>query len=121
RPRLRLSPRPDRRGGRYHRRSRAAVARVHGTPHRVRARERAQAIRSDPGSDMNVELLKALANATGPSGFEEPVQEIAAESLRQTCDEVKRDRLGNVIGVKKATRASIDQPLRLALMAHADE
>ncbi len=70
---------------------------------------------------MNVELLRALANATGPSGFEEPVQEIAAESLRLTCDEVKRDRLGNIIGVKKATRASKDQPLRLALMAHADE
>ena len=70
---------------------------------------------------MNVELLKALTNATGLSGFEGPVQEIAAESLRKTCDEVKLDRLGNVIGVKKATRASTDPPLRVALMAHADE
>lgn len=70
---------------------------------------------------MNVQLLRALTNAIGPSGFEEPVQEIAADRLRETCDEVRRDRLGNVIGVKKATRASGDPPLRLALMAHADE
>jgi endoglucanase len=70
---------------------------------------------------MNVELLKALTNAPGLSGFEESVQEIATASLRQTCDEVKRDRLGNVIGLKKARRASSDPPLRLALMAHADE
>jgi putative aminopeptidase FrvX len=70
---------------------------------------------------MNVELLKALTNAPGISGFEGPVQEIATASLRQSCDEVKRDRLGNVIGIKKARRASSDPPLRLALMAHADE
>ena len=53
--------------------------------------------------DMNVELLRELSNAPGLSGFEESVQEIAAASLRQTCDEVRRDRLGNVIGLKKAT------------------
>lgn len=70
---------------------------------------------------MNVELLKALTNAPGLSGFEEPVQEIATARLRETCDEVTRDRLGNVIGRKKAGRASSDPPLRLALMAHADE
>lgn len=70
---------------------------------------------------MNVELLKALTNAPGLSGFEEAVQEIAAASLRDVCDEVKRDRLGNVIGIKKARRASSDRPVRLALMAHADE
>ena len=70
---------------------------------------------------MNVELLKALTNAPGLSGFEEPVQAIAAASLERTCDEVKRDRLGNVIGLKKAKRASSAPPPRLALMAHADE
>jgi endoglucanase len=70
---------------------------------------------------MNVELLKALTNAPGLSGFETHIQEIATAGLRQTCDEVKRDRLGNVIGVRKARRTSSDPPLRLALMAHADE
>lgn len=70
---------------------------------------------------MNVELLRELSNAPGLSGFEESVQEIAAARLRQTCDEVRRDRLGNVIGFKKARRASSDPPPRLALMAHADE
>ncbi|HZS90078.1 MAG TPA: M20/M25/M40 family metallo-hydrolase [Chloroflexota bacterium] len=70
---------------------------------------------------MNVELLKALTNAMGLSGFEGPVQEIAAASLKETCDEVRRDRLGNVIGVKKARRVSGEPPLRLALLAHADE
>src|SRR5262249_25050468 len=121
RPRLRLLPRPDRGGGRYHRCARAAIARVHDTPHRVRACERAHAIRRDSPDDMNVELLKALTNAPGLSGFEEPVQEIATATLSRTGEGVKRDRLGNGIGLKKARGASSDPPLRLALMAHADE
>jgi len=39
--------------------------------------------------------------------------------LEDTCDEVKTDRLGNVIGLKLATGE--EEPLRVVLAAHCDE
>jgi endoglucanase len=69
---------------------------------------------------MNAELLARVSNAVGISGFEDEVQEIAAEVLAGCCDETRRDRLGNVIGVKRA-KGSSAEPLRVLLAAHADE
>jgi len=72
---------------------------------------------------MNRRLLKRIGNAPGVPGFENAAQDIAAEVLGTCCDEVTRDRLGNVIGLKKATirpkRGS--RPIRLMIAAHADE
>ncbi len=72
---------------------------------------------------MNHELLKSVGNAPGVSGFEDGVQAVAMDVLRGCCDEVRRDRMGNVIGLRKATRppAKGKHPLRLLLAAHADE
>ena len=72
---------------------------------------------------MNSELLQRVCQAPGVPGFENAAQDIAAEVLDACCDEVTRDALGNVIGLKKAVarpRGGRD-PLRVMLAAHADE
>jgi endoglucanase len=71
---------------------------------------------------MNVELLARVSDAPGISGFEEPVQSIAAEILQGCSDQTTRDRLGNVIGLKRARQTTPEgRPLRVAVAAHADE
>ena len=71
---------------------------------------------------MNQKLLKLVCNTPGIPGFEDPIQEIVEEMLRPVCDEVRRDRMGNVIGQKKATKLPVgERPLRVVLAAHADE
>jgi len=72
---------------------------------------------------MNTELFQRIGNAPGVPGFEETAQEIAMEVLAGCCNEVKRDPLGNVIGLKKATRPTPGQerPYRLMFAAHMDE
>jgi len=71
---------------------------------------------------MNQKLLKLVCNTPGIPGFEDPIQEIVEETLQPACDEVRRDRMGNVIGLKKATKPPAgERPLRVVLAAHADE
>lgn len=75
-----------------------------------------------------MELLRRLSNAPGVSGFEDEAQAIAFDELKRCTDEIWRDRLGNVIALKRAVggRRVIDQegkerPLRLLYSAHIDE
>ncbi|MBT3294043.1 MAG: M42 family peptidase [Verrucomicrobia bacterium] len=72
---------------------------------------------------MNSKLLKRICNAPGVSGFEDAAQAIATEVLSECCDEVKRDHMGNVIALKKATNPprGRKKPLKLMIAAHADE
>ena len=72
---------------------------------------------------MDPKLLQQICNAPGVPGFENAAQNIAAQVLSACCDEIRRDPLGNVIALKKATRppAGGKQPLRVMLAAHADE
>lgn len=70
---------------------------------------------------MNADLLTRVSNAAGLSGFEDEVQQIASEVLTGCCDEVSTDRLGNVIGVRRAARTGVEAPLRVVIAAHADE
>lgn len=70
---------------------------------------------------MDSKLFCRVCNAPGPSGFEGPVQGIAKEIFSTCCDEVTDDRIGNMIGVKKATQSKAEKPPRLVLAAHADE
>lgn len=71
---------------------------------------------------MNAKLLEQVCNVTGIPGFEGPVQEVVEAALRPRCDEIRRDRLGNVIGLKRAVGSAPDgRPLRVVLAAHADE
>ena len=69
-----------------------------------------------------MDLLRVLSNTPGVSGFEERVQQIVTSELEPVCDEVRVDRIGNVTGIKRATRTAKDErPLKVMLAAHADE
>lgn len=65
------------------------------------------------------ECLKTLSALNGPSGFEHPVSEQAAAYLRQVgMDEVRVDKMGNVIGVRRCGKPGAK---KLLLDAHLDE
>jgi len=72
---------------------------------------------------MDFDLLKRVCNTPGVSGFEVPAQDVVAEVFGGCCDEVTRDRMGNVIGLKKATHppAGGKRPFRALIAAHCDE
>ena len=64
---------------------------------------------------MDLELLKKLSEAFGPSGSEEEVREILEEELKKITDEVKTDSLGNLIAHIPGNGP------RLLIAAHMDE
>jgi tetrahedral aminopeptidase len=75
-----------------------------------------------------MELLEKLCNAPGVSGFESEAQAVALSELKACSDKVWRDRLGNVIAVKRAVGGrripqpdGSDRAIRLLYAAHIDE
>ena len=71
---------------------------------------------------MDQALFEQVCDAPGVPGFEDAVQQVAADALRPCCDEVRRDRMGNVIALRKATHpAEGKEPGRILIAAHADE
>ena len=64
------------------------------------------------------QILGRLCALPGPSGFEGPVAQAAAELLRPLMDEVHVDRMGSVVGVR---RCSKENAPKLLLDAHLDE
>lgn len=65
--------------------------------------------------DATKELLRRLSEASGPSGFEEPVRKIMVPELRAASDELRYDGLGSIIA-----RQGSSGP-RIMLDAHMDE
>ena len=65
------------------------------------------------------ETLFALSRATGPAGFENAAARKAKELLEPLADEVKTDRLGNVLAWVRSKKPG-DKPVVL-LDAHLDE
>jgi len=63
------------------------------------------------------ETLQKLSNACGVAGREEEVRNLRKSFLKPHVDEVKEDKLGNVIGIKKGKK---DAP-KVMLAAHMDE
>ncbi len=63
------------------------------------------------------DTLEKLSNACGVAGREEEVRHLLSEMLKPYVDEVKEDKLGNVIGVK---RGGENAP-KVMLAAHIDE
>jgi putative aminopeptidase FrvX len=61
--------------------------------------------------------LEKLSNACGVAGREEEVRSLMKNFLKPEVDEVKEDKLGNVIGVKKGKK---NAP-KVMLAAHMDE
>lgn len=63
-----------------------------------------------------VAVLERLSDAFGPSGFEDEPRDIVAELVTPLVDEVRTDRLGNLIATKRGAREET-----LLLDAHLDE
>ncbi len=62
-----------------------------------------------------IKLLKKLANTYGISGYENDVSKIVEDEFNKFMDEVRIDKMGNVIGVRKGGKPSI------MIAAHMDE
>ena len=67
--------------------------------------------------DPVVQLLEALTNAPGPSGFEGPVRDIVTIGLHELGAEISHDGLGSVIGRFDGPPGSP----RVMVTAHMDE
>ncbi len=63
------------------------------------------------------ETLEKLSDACGVAGREEEVRDLMRKMLKPHMDEVKEDKLGNIIGMKKGSK---NAP-RVMLAAHMDE
>lgn len=61
------------------------------------------------------QLLEKLSNAHGISGSEGSIKEIMEEEIKPYVDEIRTDRMGNLIATKKGTGPAI------MLAAHMDE
>jgi len=65
------------------------------------------------------ERLYKLCSLSGPSGFEHPVSQAAAEMLREVgMEDVAVDKMGNVVGVRRCGKPNAK---KLLLDAHLDE
>ncbi len=72
---------------------------------------------------MDQALLERVCNTPGVPGHEDAAQDVVTEVLAACCDDVRRDRLGNVIGLKRAADPPDEgeRPLRVMFAAHVDE
>ena len=61
------------------------------------------------------ELLKKLAEAHGVPGYEDEIRAIIEAEIKQYVDEIKTDKLGNLIATKKGKKPSV------MIAAHLDE
>lgn len=67
-----------------------------------------------------IDLLQNLLMARGPGGQEEEVRDLCHTALQGSCDELRVDAAGNLVGViKAATPAPATDALKI--MAHLDE
>jgi putative aminopeptidase FrvX len=64
-----------------------------------------------------VETLETLSNACGVTGREEEIAGLMKKFLKPCVDEVKEDKLGNVIGIKRGRKDAA----KVMLAAHMDE
>ena len=65
--------------------------------------------------DDTQQLLQALADAPGPSGFEEPVRKIMVERMKPLAEKLSYDGLGSVIALQGSSGP------RIMVDAHMDE
>jgi putative aminopeptidase FrvX len=71
--------------------------------------------RSSTSGDETQQLLQTLADAPGPSGFEEPVRKIMVERMKPLAEKISYDGLGSVIAVQGSSGP------RIMVDAHMDE
>ncbi|HKV93918.1 MAG TPA: M42 family metallopeptidase [Candidatus Angelobacter sp.] len=75
----------------------------------------AQSRSSTAQGDETQQLLQSLADAPGPSGFEEPVRKIMVEHMKPLAEKLSYDGLGSVIAVQGSSGP------RIMVDAHMDE
>ena len=63
------------------------------------------------------DVLERLSNACGVAGREEEVRALMKELLKPNVDEIKEDKLGDIIGIKKGAKGAPS----VMLAAHMDE
>ena len=66
---------------------------------------------------MNIDLLKQLVEAYGPSGFEDNVRDLIRPLLQEAADEISVDTMGNLIVRKRGDGSG----LKVMIAAHMDE
>ncbi len=68
-------------------------------------------------------LLKRLSDAVGLSGYERPVRALIKEEFGRYADEVRTDKMGNLIALKRGAslKDNEDPRRRVMLAAHMDE
>jgi len=64
--------------------------------------------------------LRTLSEAHAPSGYEAPIRAILREDWAPFVDEFEQHKLGNLIGIKRATQP-LEKPRKIMLAAHMDE
>lgn len=67
--------------------------------------------------DKTEQLLKELTEASGISGYEDEVRAIMRRELRKLTRDIRTDRLGSIMGIK---RGKADSP-RVMIIGHMDE
>ena len=67
-----------------------------------------------------MQLLKELSESFGSPGFEEDIRKIVIRELDGLVDEIRTDRLGNLIALRRASKQT-QNPRRVMLAAHLDE
>lgn len=60
-------------------------------------------------------LLKCLTQTFGPSGVEEQVSTLIEKQIRPYCDDIRKDKIGNLIALRRGTGKKI------MVAAHMDE
>ena len=75
-----------------------------------------------PKGKTDIELLRAICDAPGVTGFEDPIRAVLRPMFEACCDEVTTDRMGNLVGLKRASRAPAGEAaLKVMVSAHMDE
>jgi putative aminopeptidase FrvX len=64
--------------------------------------------------------LKTLVEAHAPSGHEAPIRDIIREAWSPLTDSMEQDKLGSLIGIKRATKP-VSPARKIMLAAHMDE
>lgn len=65
---------------------------------------------------MNEKFLNNLLNSISVSGYEEQVQDIVTEEMKEYTDEIRRDEMQNLTCILNP-----ENDVRIMLSAHADE
>lgn len=66
------------------------------------------------------QLLKALTEAFGPSGYEDEIRALILKEVKPLADETRVDALGNLIARKKPAKGA-KAPKKIMFAAHMDE